>query len=470
MGLLRNLKAAVKTAGTLLGGAPPPDIPLQIEKLRHGIRRRAFGRTRDRRAQLEYFMDSPGLHRAVRPAALGVASARWKLYALRGREERTLARSVSRAARPDLRKGLIETLPEGVEALEVASHPLLTLLTEGSPELVGHLTMYLTEVARTLPGEAYWLLEPNADLVPYRAWYIPPNWVDTWPSPESPWYEVRLPRAASVLRVPEAWMLAFREPDPTDPYFRGSALGRTIADEVEADEQAAKQIRLFFESGMKPEVLLYGKGLERRERRDALETEWRDKLAGVYKRWQLHTMSVAGDAKVMQLSQDFEAPGLVDLRKYYSTVGRELVGTPPEIVGEVGNSNRATSYMAKRHFCDWVLIPRLEYYRAVCQARLIPLYESPRPLVLDYELASIEDEESAQSLREKVPYTMSWAQTCQLQGVEPPEGADEIHLLPVGVVARTRDQLLGGGAPPAPAPEPDLEPKPEAALKKKLAS
>jgi hypothetical protein len=466
---LSRLRAAAGRVGLRFlgdpttGKAPGSD---QIALLERGIQSPWGRRTRDLKAQLDYFTTSPPVRRSLHPAAQSVASARWYLYALRGSGESALAKAlVSIPDRGERRRTLMEDLPADVEIVEVREHPFLDLLRHGAGDLSGPLMIYATEIARTLPGEAYWILEPNADLVPARAWYIPPHWIERMPTAAEPTYSVRLPRTGTALVLPANWVVRFMDPNPADPYDRGSGLGRVLADEVEADDQAAIQIRLFFEQGMKPEVLITGKGLTGPARRE-LEETWRDKLAGTFKRWQLHTLNVPDNARIHQLSQDFEGVGLVGLRQFYGTLIRELRSMPPEIVGEVQSSNRATSYTAAKRLREQVTTPACEYYRQVFQRRILPHYLSPRPLFVDYALPAIEDEDNQHDLRKAIPWAMSWGQIARLQGVEAPEGADTIHLLPVGVIARTEEQLLNPASavpavPPAPA-------TPAASLKKKV--
>lgn len=396
-------------------------------------------RPRDQAEHLKYYRLSPPFRKVVGRVGQAVAGARWTLSAFRGRAEMALARDYA-GADPAGRALVLRAARESGQLVPIQDHPALSAIRDGAPVpgLVGHLTDRLTEICMIAAGEAFWALEPNEAGVPYRAWILPPHWVYEVPTLGRPFYRVEVPSGGG-FDLPASWVLWLRDADPWDPYGRGVGYGAALAEEVETDEDAARQIRLFFHQGMKPEVLLMGPGLTE-TKRERIGRDWIDNLRGLWKRWQFHMIDAPAGAKVHQLSQDFDGKGLVKLRRWDSDVIRETIGVNPEVVGEIVGSNRATSLVARINFRENVLVPRLEYRRAVYQHQLLPLYNSPRPLVVDYELPALEDSEREIEYAKGSPWAESWAAQIKRQGGEPAAGLEDLYVIP----AKMRVASLAG--------------------------
>ena len=361
-------------------------------------------RTRDQAEHLKYYRYSPPFRKVVRRVAQACAGASWTVNAFKGSRENAFLRSYDAAGEDRAMRAVVlaEARAAG-QLVPVRDHPALSVIREGCPVpgLVGHLTDKVTEICLLAAGEAFWVLQPNEKGAPSASSILPPHWVTETPSIGRPFFHVEVPGGGG-WDLPAAWVLWFRDADPWDPYGRGVGDGAALAEEIETDENAARQIRLFFHQGMKPEVLLMGPGLADQEQQK-IGREWVDKLRGLWKRWQFHMVDAPAGAQVHQLSQDFDGEKLVKLRRWDSDIIRETIGVNPEVVGEIVGSNRATSLVARINFRENVVTPRLDYRRAVYQYQLLPLYDSPRPLVVELGAPAARGHGPRDRVRQGVP-------------------------------------------------------------------
>src|SRR5690606_21450399 len=113
---------------------------------------------------------------------------------------------------------------------EVMDHPLLNMLEEGNSQLLGASALQTTQTHMELVGEAFWLLERNVLGTPVAYWPLPPDWVTALPTKANPYYVVQFGNVKEV--VPATEIIRFVDPDPSNPYGRGSGISRCLADEL----------------------------------------------------------------------------------------------------------------------------------------------------------------------------------------------------------------------------------------------
>lgn len=386
-------------------------------------------RLRDQSEHLKYYRYSPPFRKVVGRIGQATAGALWTINAFKGPRESSLAREY-RNGSPEVRAMVLREAKKSKQLVPILDHPALSVIQDGCPVpgLVGHMMDKLTEICLIAAGEAFWVLEPNEAGVPGRAWILPPHWVFETPAVGRPSYHVQVPGGGG-WDLPAEWVLWFREADPWDPYGRGVGYGAALAEEIETDEDAARQIRLFFHQGMKPEILLMGPGLTE-SKQEKIGREWVDKLRGLWKRWQFHMIDAPAGAQIHNLSQDFDGEKLTKLRRWDSDIIRETIGVNPEVVGEIVGSNRATSLVARINFRENVVTPRLDYRRAVYNFQLLPLYKSPKPLAVDWALPPVEDTDREISYAEASPWAFSWADQITRQGGVPAPGLEDLYVIP----------------------------------------
>src|SRR5262245_27110786 len=134
---------------------------------------------------------------------------------------RCLTRSLSGPEEKRLRA--VRTLKQPSRIEEVHDHPLLTLLQQANPVHNAFDLLELLTLSQEVHGRAYWLLEPGPLGLPVAVWPLPAHQVTPVREPDIgnlvDAYLVRSGRHEE--RLPPGRVIAFRYPDPIDPYTGG---------------------------------------------------------------------------------------------------------------------------------------------------------------------------------------------------------------------------------------------------------
>ncbi len=402
---------------------------------------------------LRAYGEMPWLRAVVHKVSRSVAATSWKLFVVRRGAEGRAVR-VPSLERADFltRRGQLAALEKQGELSELKDHPLLDLLSAGNEFFPGVMAFQVTQQHLDLVGEAFWVIERNGAGKPAALWPLPPDWVRETPAPGSTAF--RVGAGAAHAQVPASEMVWLYEPDPADPYGvtrrgRGSGTARALADELETDEFAAKHTKQWFYNNAVPSFIATVDGVSQEEI-DRLEAKWLAKHQGFSRRFRPQFLNKK--IEVTELSQTFRNMQLVDLRKYERDTIIQVFGVPPEILGIVENSNRATIEAADFLFSRWVIVPRLEFLRAVIQARLVPEFDER--LIVDYESPVAEDKAHHLEVMKGAPWAFTVNEWRDAVGLpEKAEGGDT-HMVPLDLVAS--DDLAGPGSR---APRQALDPR-----------
>jgi len=359
------------------------------------------------RPALELYVSNPLARALVSKISQAVASVEWNCYApARRGGMRTVSDAAVRLQRsPDVRlrtKGLDQMMASGqLEKLD--SHPMIGLLERGCAALPGVAVQRLVSTYLELAGESFLMIERDRANIPTALWPIPPTWVQSIPSPSRPVY--RLAYKALQAEIPESEILWLKDPTPTDPYSRGSGTVRALGTELETDEAAATTALSWFRNQARPDSLVVVEGASREEL-ERLQVDWNAKNRGVFRVFKSHFLNAKIDVQVLD-SGDFRRQQLVGQREHMARVVQECFGIPPELLGRLSSSNRATISAAETLFSRHCIIPRLEllrsYYQRLCAEfddRLILTYTSPVPEDEEYALSVMRSCPSAFSLDE----------------------------------------------------------------------
>lgn len=391
---------------------------------------------RGTRELLNAYNEMPWLRAVVNKVSRSVASVLWCLYIIRRNGK---AVKISKIQWTDYagRQKLMAVYRKQGELVEIEEHPLLDLLNKTNSFLTGLITRQLTQIYLDLVGEAFWLKERNGAGKPMAIWPLPPDWVISTPTPAHRFFRVSF--RAWQGEIPDTEILWMADPDPLNPYGRGSGMARALGDELETDEYAAKHTKSWFYNRARPDVVVSADGL-RPEDTQRLEHDWLARNQGFWKAYKPYFLSKKVD--IQTLSQTFENMQLVDLRKYERDTIIQTYGVPPEILGIIENSNRATIEAADYLFAKWVVQPRLEFLRNVLQEFLVPEFDDR--LILDYESPVSEDKEYNLKVAQAAPWSMTVDEWRELQGREPlPDGQGQVYMLPFNLYSSRT--LVGGG-------------------------
>jgi len=334
------------------------------------------------------------------------------------------------------RKAEMTRMKQIGQLVEIEDHPIIDSLYASGPVLTGYTNRELTQKYLDLVGEAFWIKERNGSKMPTGFVPVPPTWVMRTPEEGNEFFEVH-PPSGKITKVPKDDMIWFYHPDPNDPYARGSGMGYTLGDELETDEYAAKFMKQFFYNSARPDFMISSNELKR-EDTVRLERRFLDKLRG----WRQSFLPffLNRDVKVHNIGTDYSHLQMLDLRKYQRDVVIQVYGVPPEVMGIVEASNRATSEVAEYLYARWVLTPRLEFMRQILQHFLVPDYDDR--LILDYDSPVAQDKEHILKVATIAPFSRMVDEWRTMQGLMPlPDGAGQVFMKPLNFEAVLMEDL-----------------------------
>lgn len=429
-------------AGVVQGGGTPPPV---------GIRE-----------HLKSYSQMPWLRAVVSRISFDIASTQWCLYVKKrkGTPKALLdgqVKSIQRAPL-ELRTKLVQSALDDGDLQPVLDHPLLTLLDTFNGFHVGLNGRRLTAQHLDLAGEAFWLLERDGLGMPIAVWPVPPSWVIGTPTIRNPAFRVSFKGWQGW--IPATEFVWFTEPDPANPYGRGSGTAQSLGDELQTDEYASKFVQTFFFNRARPDIIVSPKGedsdMQEGEVR-RLEAGWNRNSAGFWRGFK--PFFVRRAVEVTPLETNLRAQQFVQLREFERNTIIQTFGVSPEIFGIIaGSANRATIEMAEYIYGKRTLVPRLELQRAIMQERLVPEFDER--LILHYVSPVREDAEMQLKAATVAPWSLTTNEWRRMSGHIPIEGtAGDLHMMPVALQPTVfDDDLLLNTAPQPekPAAEPPV--------------
>ena len=398
---------------------------------------------------LQAYSTMPWLRAVAQRIATAVSSSstQWILYAPASGKRRDV-RLIQRAASHETRKDLIRKGQMNEDLIPVEDHILLDALNKANSYMVGQSLFKVTQIHLDLVGESFWIKERNGLGAPTEFWPVPPDWVQSTPTPDRRSFRVSFKGWQGD--IPDTEVLWMAELDPANPYARGSGLARSLSDELETDEYAAKHTKQLFFNRARPDMIIWPKqqgahdiGLQQDQVR-RLEERWLDGHQGFWKAFK--PFFVGREINVHEVNQSLHDLQLVELRQFERDMIVQVFGIPPELLGILQNSNRSTIDSADYLFSRWVVAPRMEFLRSQLQERLIPEYDDR--LVLDFVSPIAEDREHMLAAAKAAPWSLKVDEWRVMQGQEPlDDGAGQVHMMPLNLIP-----VRTPSVPPAPLP------------------
>lgn len=373
---------------------PPKSDPaygLITSALQHGTAPR-----RGTTELLNAYKSLPWLRSVVDRIANATASVKWVVVdsSIPG-----MARRLSSTTDYDARQQILKDYSNYAGLIDV-NNPMSLLLQDGNPSMTGRQLRLLCQTHLELVGETFILLERDGEGAPTEMWNIPPTWVRDVPKGDDPYYKVQY--QSLNMSVEDRDMLWLKVPDPLNPYSRGTGIGEALGDELDADEYAAKHVKSWFYNRATPDLLVGVKGASEDQLKGAKQS-WEDNHQGYKRAYGSHWHS--GELQVTQLSQSFADQQLVQFREFERDIIVNTFGVPPEILGILENSNRATIESADYLFTRWVIVPRLEFWRTELQKNLAPMFG--QDVTIEYINPVPEDKAHNLSVAKSFPFAFS---------------------------------------------------------------
>lgn len=345
-------------------------------------------------------------------------------------------------------KFFLET-PDGER---IDKHPVLTFLRAGSPKLRGRQAVKVTQLHIDLTGEAFWAIGRDGSGTPVQFAPIPPHWVTDIPSTGSDFYDVQPVNGQGLFRIPARDVLMFRDADPLEPYERGVSLTGAAITEIQTDEAAADFLRAFFKNRARPDLVVSGTKEHPLDDKGkvALETVWRERFEGVKRAGRpFFSRAPLNVAEVGKGLRDNDVSAIRDQIKATLT---EIYGIPPEILGRLESSNRATIESADYLYGRHTLEPRLSFLVDVLEPWALENFVLGE-LFLKTESPVEDDRTHALAVMSAFPGSFTGNEKRALAKLRPRDDQDDLPEFPTAPA-----KPPGPGAPK----EPDEEPEPAA--------
>lgn len=383
---------------------------------------------RGTRELLRLYSDSPWLRAIVSKIARAVAETDWLLYAKRDVKSGRYINPGNLLSRSHkVREELLLKALEQSEADRIYDHPLLEMLERGTgnPRLLGFAALEVTQKHLDLTGEAFWLLETDNFGTPYAFWPLPPSWVTSFPEEGNPFYDISVP-GGSAVKVPVTMMVPFIDPDPDNPYGRGTGISKSLDDEIQIDEFAAKHAKSFFLNRARPDIIISGQFISPKDA-ERLEKQWLSDHQGFWRSFKPLFFSQKIDVK--ELSQSFESMQMVQLRKHERDTFVSVFGAPPEKFGIIGESKRSTINAADYFWNKDLIRPRVEMIRRMVQDVVVPKFDER--LILYYDTPVLQDEEFKLEAMRQAPWASTINEWRKVQGQETLGPAGDVLVIPM---------------------------------------
>jgi hypothetical protein len=296
------------------------------------------------------------------------------------------------------------------------NHLMLRTLRKPNPQMSGHTLFKVTQLSLDLVGDSFWYKGRNGLRGVVELWPIPPHWVAELPTPSRPYFRVQY--FAWNENIPESEVLWISDPSPADPYRRGAGVVRAQSDELETHEYASKHAKQLFWNRAIPDFVVMDEdaGPEEITRH---EQAFLQKLQGFW-RWYKPYFTNRKLEFWQPQQMNLENLTMVPLLKHQRDTIVQAWGFPPEQLGIVETSNRATADASDFILEKRVIKPRRDFLRDALQALLVPEYDER--LVVGYVDTVPEDKEHRLNVAKAGPHALELDEWRALMGLKPVGG------------------------------------------------
>lgn len=424
-------KATAGHQATLVGAFPTETSPL-VGAFLGGVIPGSRGEPppRGRANYLLAYSTMPWLRAVSDRVAWGVAVVPWQVLAIKGKGGKFVRDAMLQRADGPTRQKMLARYKAAGDLVELVDHPLAELLHGGNDMMTGGTVRALTVLYLDLVGEAFFLKQRNGASAPVGLWPLAPPWVQATPTPARRKYDLQVEGWRDA--VDDTEVLWLKRADPANPYARGTGIAQSLADELETDEYTARMTKARMWNRAAPDVLIAPKDTKAeltKEQVTRMEQTWLQKVRGLWR--QGGTLFSPRAVEVQTITPTFKELQLVELRQFERDVIVQVYGLPPEKLGILTNSNRATIEGADLIFAKDVIVPRCEFLREHYQERLAPEYDER--LIVQYVSPVGEDQDRHLEAGKAAPWSRQANEWRAAQGLEPDERLGDGYYVPIGM-------------------------------------
>lgn len=292
---------------------------------------------------------------------------------------------------------LLEDDPKTGNPQEVTDHRFNEFLRDPWKTATGGSwsdLVWMMSIGKLIDGNSYLRMRWDGEKTgpPSEVWPIPPHRVLSVPSATQSYFSVAALYEEAADRLPPSEVLWVRRPSLLNPHGKGVGIARSLDDEISQDQWAAKYNNAWFRNGARPDILVSVPEAKRRERR-RLEEEWNTKYKGFWNAFRVAFLNA--ESKVHLLTSSHKDMEFSEGRKMLRDIIFQTFGIPPEVMGVVENSNRATADAALYIYALQCVLPRVSSLCEDLNRLLVPMFimEGERPVYLGFESPVRETEE-----------------------------------------------------------------------------
>jgi HK97 family phage portal protein len=386
---------------------------------------------------LAAYNQSPWLKSVVSKVSYNIGAARWRLYRNISSTKKSITKDIYSENNILKRNAIIKLYTDTKQLEEVFSHPLLDILERPNVMTTGLEQRKACQVYVDLCGEMFLLILREKNLQPAMLEIISPSDIVELPSKNNS-FKYKMSVNGSQQSVDPNDILKIIDFNPKDPRGRGFGIAQALADELDTDESAALLTRNVFRSGGLPPWMMGVEGADADEIARAA-AQFNNRHLGAEKSGAIWWHN--GKLNAVKLGHDFKELAITDLRKFERDAIVSVYGCPPEILGLVDNSNRATIEQATVIMAQQVVIPRLEIWRLLFQHWLLPQYKGGENLVIAYDDPTPESEMRQLEKMRSSPQSFTVAEWRGFAGYDTRGDSDDVHLVPAGLTAYKPSEL-----------------------------
>ena len=360
----------------------------------------------------DFFSKNPWLFKGVDIIAKAISSVEWRLY----------------------------TIDENNEKKEIISHPFLELFDNWNKIIENSAdARYIKSALEELTGQSFILIERDKIGTPIYLYHILRDQIQEFPSEQNDWF-CKIKIGEETWNIPEADLLISKNPNPLDPYGLGQSMVDVLEDEIKIDEAAAKIVAGHLQNGGVPPYLI---GLNTDEvTAKEIKEEWERRYSGGnFKFRGTPLFTGVTEIKVQKLMDSMKDIGAIELRKDQREQIRQIFGIPPELMGDIQNSNRATISEAQAIFAELQLKPRLEREWFFWNKKILKYFGEN--LFLEYILPVPEDKEFRFKVMQAAPRaSFSLNDWRELSGMNRSKDLEGIYSVPLSDLIVNEKELF----------------------------
>lgn len=369
----------------------------------------------------------------------------WSDPPRRGGRELLIAFGVSPQARAIVQRvldayGAVDWFVPGDNNEKDFTHPMVKLLDNYNPHLIGSQGRELEQAYLETNGEAITIIAPGpGGDSPIELYPVPPPTVT--PEIVNGKQQFRVNTRSGQVVFPAEMVLYQRNPDWSNPYGRGLGLAASLGDEIETDEYVAKHAKAYYYNSAVPEFIGILQGTKTKADLDKFRADWDAQYSGFRRHYRAAWLNQVVDIK--ELTRRLGTNEIERLRRLLFKIMKLVWGIPPEILGDVENSNRATAQAAIDIMARMVTTPRCKRRRAFWNKNLAPFFGGVQ---VDYVSPIPLDFGRRDQIMERHQFHFKRNEIRAEAGLDPVPEAENIYMVPLNMAPSDSALLLDAPA------------------------